>query len=87
MRVLACLIALAAILIGMASISWPGAEQPVCGGALVAYGVILLGVFAFSFQGAAGQTALRWFLGITLGLAVVVYALPQSLWRALGLRN
>jgi peptidoglycan/LPS O-acetylase OafA/YrhL len=87
LRLAAIGIAILSFLLGAMAAGMPNARQPAWAAGLFAYGAIILVLVGLSFASPLGQTLLRWFLIATIGLALVAYALPQSFWAAVGLRE
>jgi hypothetical protein len=86
-RIIAIVIALGCFLLGTMTASLPNARQPVWAAILFGYGAITAALVAFSFAYPVGKTILEWFLGLTILVTAIAYALPQSFWRLLGLRD
>lgn len=87
MRIIAVIIAVGALLLGWMAMAMPNARQPVFGAILIGYGVVTLLLAACASAAPVGNTVLKWFLIVTTGLTVIAYALPQSFWRLVGLRD
>jgi Na+/H+ antiporter NhaB len=86
LKLVAAAIVLICFVLGVMAASLPNARQPIFAAFLFGYGATVLILIGLSFT-RLGDVALKWFLIVTIGLVVIAYALPQSFWRVVGLKD
>jgi hypothetical protein len=82
MRAIGIVVACVCIVLGWWTASLPNASQKLPGVMLAAYGAAIV-VLVFLGKG----TAVKWMLIVPAVLLIIVYSLPMSFWRLLGLAD